>query len=110
MPVLNFYIPNVDFWKWELISEQFVKLQLARARESYVQIDGAIRLLDVDRANVEREIRSVWAVANVQHMRAYQSRFKEIAKERKRLHYLRMKLETVINRMLSEGKKYRWTL
>lgn len=99
MPRPNFYIPRIDLWNWRLISFTFVDVQLKRAQESYAQTDNALAILDEDVSKIEQEIKGVWATANVQMMRAFQARLKEVGAERKRIGYVRLKLRGVIDRM-----------
>ena len=97
----NFYVPNVAMWNWRLISAGFVRIQLDRANRSYSETDNALVQLDADVDKIEQEIRGKWASANVQVMRAFEARLKEVGAERKRIHYVRTKLRTVIDRMRS---------
>ena len=100
MPQTNFYIPQWRMWNWKLISPIFVSVQLERSRQSYRETDNALALLDNDVRNIEQEIRSKWASANVQVMRAFEARLKEVARERKRINFVRLGLREAIDAML----------
>lgn len=100
MPRQNFYIPQWQMWNWKLISPVFVSLQLARSRSSYRETDDALAQLDKEVRNIEQEIRSVWMTANVQAMRAFQARLREVGIERRRIGFVRLKLRRAIDAML----------
>lgn len=101
----QFFIPNVDHWKWNLVSPTFVKLQLSRANMSYDETTNALDNLDADTMKIQQEIRGQWAGANVQVMRAFEERLKKIGGERKRIMYLRLKLREVIDIMREHLKE-----
>jgi len=100
MPQQNFYIPQWRMWNWKLISPVFVSLQLSRSRQSYRETENALAQLDDDVSKIEQEIRGVWASANVQMMRGFEYRLKEVGKERKRINFVRVKLREAIDAML----------
>lgn len=100
MPTTLFYIPQWRMWNWKTVSPVFVSLQLSRARRSYRETEGALLILDSDVTKIQQEIRGVWANANVQMMRAFLARLKEIQKERKRVNFVRIKLRESIEAML----------
>lgn len=96
----NFYIPQWRMWNWRLISPVFVSVQLERSRQAYRETDNALANLDGDIAKIEQEIRGQWESANVQVMRAFEARLKEVARERKRINFVRLRLREAIDAML----------
>ncbi len=97
----QFYIPNISMWNWQLISPNYVKLQLERAQLSYRETDDALRNLETDLQNINQEILSKWATGSATVMRAFEARYKEVRMENKRIMYVRLKLREVIDRMNS---------
>ena len=96
---VQFYIPNITMWNWRLVSPIFVKLQLSRCQLSFSETDNALENLNIDVRNIEQEIRGAWATASATHMRAFEARLKEVRAERKRIMFVRLKLQAVIDRM-----------
>jgi hypothetical protein len=103
----TFYIPNITFWHWERLTRTFVDVQRKRAMESFAETENALAQLDSEVDNIGNEIKSVWASANVQHMRAFEARLREIKSERRRIEYVRFKLRGVLDRMNAELKSGR---
>ena len=58
-------------------------------------------ILDADVIKIQQEIRAKWADANVQIMRAFLARLKEVSLERKRINYARIKLREAIDVMIT---------
>jgi hypothetical protein len=110
MPKPQFYIPQTRFWNRKLISESFVRIQLERSRQSYREITSALSLLEEVQHEIHRSILKDWGDANVQTMRSYEAKLRELGKERKTLNYLLMLMRERINDMLSLSRERDWNL
>jgi len=103
----NFFIPNVDHWRWERIERRYVRQMYDRSSESLVEIESALAQLDGDMVNIEQEIKGVWASASATMMRAFEGRLLDVRLERWRIVKQRTKLLGVMDRMrayLNESK------
>jgi len=105
----RFYIPQVRMWNWKLVSPAFVKLQYQRAAQSYRETDQALYNLEQDLEKINQEIKGQWAQGSVQVMRAFESRYKEVRAENKRIAYVRVKLREAMDQMESQLINPEWT-
>lgn len=101
----NFYVPNVTFWHWERLTRTFIEVQRKQALESFAQTENALAQLDYEVESIGNEIRSKWAGASVNVMRAFEARLKEVRKERRRIEHIRFVLRGVLDRMNAELSK-----
>jgi len=95
----NFFIPNVDNWRWERIERRYVRQMYDRSTESLVEIEGALAQLDADVSKIEQEIKGVWASANANMMLAFEGRLLDVRLERRRILNIQRKLLGVMDRL-----------
>ena len=107
---IQYWIPATRMWRSDLVSEIFVRLQLARARQTYRDTETDLRNLDEDIRNVQQEIKAKWSTATANVMRAFEQRLRGIGRERGHLMYVRKRLRESIDTMLEIGNKRGWKL
>jgi hypothetical protein len=105
----DFYIPNSWAWNHRLVSEVYVNIQKKRAIEEQRHAQGTLDVLDLDVLKIEQEIKGKWADANVQIMRAFQARLKEIGAQRKRVAWVLRRLDGVLVDMEDIAKERGWS-
>jgi len=107
---LHYRVPEVSFWKSDVVSESFIRVQLKLARNTHNDTDKDLANLDADILAVQQEIRAKWASANVQVMRGFEQRLRQIKIERRYLFFIRKRLENAIDAMLGIGDHRGWKL
>ena len=100
MRTIQFYVPNLRFINWRVVSRTYIELQLKRAQESYRETDNALALLEERIKTLQAGIRTVWETANANDMREFERKYKEVRQENKRLAFVRLRLREAIDEML----------
>lgn len=95
----QFYVPDTTHWNWRLVSPVFVKLQLTRAQDSYVETDKALASIEAEVREIRKRVWEEWETASATRMRQFERQIKDMSPEVKRIHYVRKLLRDRIDEM-----------
>jgi len=100
-----FYIPNLNYWKWDRLTHSFIKTQYDKTLEAFTDTEIELGRIDADVEKCRQEIKGEWATGSVQHMRAFNDRLANLRTERKGIERLRVKIRGVLDRLNVELSK-----
>lgn len=98
----QFYVPNVDFWVWERITDTFLKVQLERCRDSILQTESALNTLDEAVNELQRIVFKEYRTGNTRLKETVETAYAEIRDESKRIIRVQDKLVQVTDRIKAE--------
>lgn len=97
-----FYIPNIDLWRWERLTDTYLKVQLERVRDSIQQTELTLDALDRRVDDLGEFVRDHSANPPHNFRTLVESEAKAIKEERKRVTGCQERLVLIADRMQSE--------
>jgi hypothetical protein len=104
------FVPRPINWRWDIVSETFVRLQIRLGEESMSTCMSELAQLDVDLNSIQDEILSQWSTASVQVMAAFLDRLKKVKRERNIIERQSDTINASIKLMYQRGRLRGWRL
>lgn len=103
----HFYIPVIDFWRWDQLTDTFLRVQLDRVRGSFSETESLLSTLDERVNELAHVVKNEWSKGTPYLKRQVEDAYAEIKAERKRTLDCQERLVPIIDRIKSELKRRR---
>jgi hypothetical protein len=100
----QFYVPVMDFWRWEQLTDTFLQVQLKRVRASYDETERFLDGLDARGNDLAKFVRENWPNPHGNLRQIVETEAKAIKDERKRVLGVQERIVLVLGRIKSELK------
>jgi hypothetical protein len=104
------FVPRPLNWRWDIVSESFVRYQIARGEDSRQTCLMEQSKLGADVRAIQDRIVSNWSTAKVQEMRSYYHELTSIKKEWNAINRQLLVIEENLELMRKRGKQRGWKL
>lgn len=101
----QFYIANVDLWRWERLTDTFLKLQLERMQSSYAETENAISVLNEASDKLTQLAFEEYRKGTPRLRETVETAYAEIRGERKRILYVQDRLAQVMDQIKAEVRR-----
>ena len=100
----QFYVPRIDSWHWERLTDTFLRVQLKRVDESFAETENALGVMDAQTDELTKLAFTEYRKGTPRLRETIEKIYSEICDERKRVTRIQEELTLVRGRLRSELK------